>query len=68
MERPSITESEVFSLTGWTESTLASKISKGQFPKKITSSRKFGRVFSRAQVYQTLGFTVDKPDGGFKNA
>lgn len=54
-------EKEILDLTGWTKNTLNDRIYKKGFPKKITSSRRYGRIFNGADVYEYLGF-IKKDD------
>ena len=63
-----LTEAEVLNLTGWTKNTLSQKMWQRKFPKKVTSSKRYGRVFSGVQVYKALGFIQDKEADPFYDA
>lgn len=65
---PIITQAEILEKTGWSESTLADKIYRGNFPRKISWSRKHRRIFSRAQFNKYWNPDMDNREGGFKNA
>lgn len=63
-----VTQAEILARTGWSEETLATKIHREGFPRKISWSRKERRIFNRAKVNEFFNTPMDKDADGFKNA
>lgn len=68
MNNPLLYEAELLEITGLKRSTVSSWMEKGKLPRKLFSSRRYGRVWSREDVYKAL---CKKNDGqterGFVN-
>lgn len=64
---PRLTQQEMIELTGYTLSTIISKVYRKEIPKPLFCNRKYGRVWNREEVYRSLGFLkeIDKRQGGF---
>lgn len=65
---PVITEAEVLEMTGLSKGTISAWMSQDRFPRKLFSSRKYGRVWSREAVYNALcKKDTGVQEGGFVN-
>ena len=51
---PLVTKTWILKQTGWAESTLDSKIYRGEFPRMITRSQTKGAIYSGPAVYKAL--------------
>ena len=62
-----LTEQEVLDLSGLSPSAIASKTTRGEFPRKLYWCKRYGKVYNGEAVYRALGYTLDNQESGFNN-